>query len=56
MYPPYERQEKEKSDDYVDGLKKKSPQEFMETSGPMVIWEIIAQKLEKLFERKKKTV
>ena len=45
------KQEREKMGDYVEGLKKKSPQEFMETAGPMVMWEIVAEKLEHLIEK-----
>ena len=49
------KQEREKINDYVEGLKQKSPQEFMDTAGPMVMWEILAEKLEHLVERIKKT-
>ena len=45
------KQEREKMGDYVEGLKQKSPQEFMETAGPMVMWEIVAEKLEHLIEK-----
>ena len=48
------KQEREKMGDYVEGLKQKSPQQFMETAGPMVMWEIIAEKLEHLIEKIKK--
>ena len=48
------KQEREKMGDYVAGLKQKSPQEFMEIAGPMVMWEIIAERLEKLIEKIKK--
>ena len=49
------KQEREKINDYVEGLKQKSPQEFMDTAGPMVMWEILAEKLEHLLEKIKKT-
>lgn len=51
---PDTKQAQENPEDYVKGLKQKSPQEFMDKAGPMVMWEIIAQKLEKFFERIKK--
>lgn len=44
------KKEKERIDDYIEGLKTRSPQEFMETAGPMVMWEILAEKLEDLIE------
>ena len=40
--------------DYVEQLKTKSPEQLMETAGPMVMWELVAQKLEKLVEKIKK--
>lgn len=49
------KQEREKMGDYVADLKQKSPQEFMETAGPMVMWEIVAGKLENLIEKLKKS-
>lgn len=48
------KKEKERIDDYIEGLKEKSPQEFLETAGPMVMWEILAEKLEHLIEGIKK--
>ena len=48
------KQERQKMGDYVDSLKEKSPQEFMETAGPMVMWELVAKKLEQLIEKIKK--
>lgn len=47
------KQEKERINDYIAGLQDKSPQEFMDTAGPMVMWEILADKLEKLVEKLK---
>lgn len=49
------RQERDRISDYIEGLKKKSPQEFMDTAGPMVMWEILAEKLEHLVEKIKKS-
>ncbi|MGD8560242.1 MAG: hypothetical protein PVF34_10650 [Gammaproteobacteria bacterium] len=46
--------ERDKMADYVENLKTKSPKEFMETAGPMVMWELVAGRLEKLIERIKK--
>ena len=48
------KQERNKMGDYIEDLKQKSPAEFMETAGPMVMWEIVAQRLEKLIEKIKK--
>jgi len=48
------KQQREKMGDYIENLKQKSPQEFMETAGPMVMWEIVAEKLEQLIEKIKK--
>ncbi len=43
--------ERDKMADYIENLKTKSPEEFMETAGPMVMWELVAKRLEKLIER-----
>jgi uncharacterized protein YPO0396 len=43
-----------KMGDYVEQLKHKSPEQLMETAGPMVMWEFVAQRLEKLIEKIKK--
>ena len=40
--------------DYIEELKEKSPEHLMETAGPMVMWELVAQRLEKLIEKIKK--
>ena len=40
--------------DYIENLKEKSPEQLMETAGPMVMWELVAQRLEKLIEKIKK--
>lgn len=40
--------------DYIEQLKDKSPEQLMETAGPMVMWELVAQRLEKLIEKIKK--
>lgn len=40
--------------DYIEQLKEKSPEQLMETAGPMVMWELVAQRLEKLIEKIKK--
>ena len=39
---------------YIEELKEKSPEQLMETAGPMVMWELVAQRLEKLIEKIKK--
>ena len=39
---------------YIEELKEKSPEQLMETDGPMVMWELVAQRLEKLIEKIKK--
>jgi len=48
------RQEREKMSNYIEGLKQQSPQQFMEAAGPMVMWELIAEKLEHIIEKIKK--
>ncbi|MCI0506114.1 MAG: hypothetical protein L0Z73_08365 [Gammaproteobacteria bacterium] len=40
--------------DYIEQLKAKSPEQFMQMGGPMVMWELVAQRLEKLIEKIKK--
>lgn len=40
-----------KMGDYIEQLKTRSPEQLMETAGPMVLWEFVAQKLEKLIEK-----
>lgn len=47
------KKQRKKMGDYVQELKQKSPQKFMESAGPMVMWEIVAEKLEHLIEKKK---
>ncbi|WP_455208886.1 hypothetical protein [Kaarinaea lacus] len=37
--------------DYIEQLREKSPEQLMETAGPMVMWELVAQRLEKLIEK-----
>lgn len=48
------KEQQTKMGDYVEQLKNKSPEQLMETAGPMVMWEFVAQKLEKLVEKIKK--
>ncbi|WP_455367043.1 hypothetical protein [Kaarinaea lacus] len=48
------KEKQTKMGDYVEQLKQKSPEQLMETAGPMVMWEFVAQKLEKLVEKIKK--
>jgi len=48
------KKDRKKMGDYVEELKYTSPQHFMETAGPMVMWEIVAQRLEHLIEKIKK--
>lgn len=45
------KEERGKMADYVEELKTKSPEQFMEAAGPMVMWELVAKRLEKLIER-----
>ncbi len=40
--------------DYIEELRKRSPEQLMETAGPMVMWELVAQRLEKLVEKIKR--
>ncbi|HEY5602673.1 MAG TPA: hypothetical protein VIM41_06155 [Gammaproteobacteria bacterium] len=37
--------------DYIERLREESPEQFMQTAGPMVMWELVAQRLEKLVEK-----
>ncbi len=37
--------------DYIEELKDKAPFEWMEEGGPMVLWDIVAQRIEELVER-----
>jgi hypothetical protein len=48
------KKQQTKMGDYVEQLKNKSPEQLMETAGPMVMWEFVAQKLEKLVEKIRK--
>jgi hypothetical protein len=45
------KEERGKMADYIEELKTKSPEQFMEAAGPMVMWELVAKRLEKLIER-----
>lgn len=36
---------------YIDELKHKAPLQWMEEGGPMVIWDIMAERIEELVER-----
>ena len=37
--------------DYIEQLREKSPEQLLKTAGPMVMWELVAQRLEKLVEK-----
>ena len=37
--------------DYIEELKDKAPFEWMEEGGPMVLWDIVAERIEQLVER-----
>ena len=45
------RVEQQKIGDYIEQFRKKSPEQFMQAAGPMVMWELVAQRLEKLLEK-----
>ena len=36
---------------YIDELKQKAPYDWMEEGGPMVMWDIMAERIEELVER-----
>lgn len=44
------KEERGKMADYIEELKTKSPEQLMQTAGPMVMWELVAKRLEKLIE------
>ena len=44
------KEERVKMADYIEELKTKSPEQLMQTAGPMVMWELVAKRLEKLIE------
>ena len=37
--------------DYIEELKDKAPFEWMEEGGPMVLWDVVAERIEQLVER-----
>jgi len=37
--------------DYIEELKDKAPFEWMEEGGPMVLWDVVADRIEQLVER-----
>lgn len=37
--------------DYIEELKNKAPFEWMEEGGPMVLWDVVAERIEELVER-----
>ncbi|WP_455208890.1 hypothetical protein [Kaarinaea lacus] len=37
--------------DYIAELKDKAPFEWMEEGGPMVLWDVVAERIEELVER-----
>ena len=45
------KQERNVLANHLDELRKKSAEEWAEQGGPMVIWDIVADRLEKLVER-----
>jgi len=47
------RQERGVLADQLDKLRQKSAEEWAEKGGPMVMWDIVAERLEKLVERVK---
>ncbi|MGD8886073.1 MAG: hypothetical protein PVF34_10645, partial [Gammaproteobacteria bacterium] len=36
---------------YIDELKHKAPMDWMEEGGPMIVWDIMAERIEELVER-----
>jgi uncharacterized membrane protein (DUF106 family) len=45
------QKDRDKLAGYVDELQKKSSAKLMEKEGPMVMWELVAERLEKLIQR-----
>ena len=45
------KQERGKLAEHLDGMRQKSAEEWAEKGGPMVIWDVIADRLERLVER-----
>lgn len=43
--------ERDNLNNYLEDLKHKSPELWMESGGPMVMWDILAERLENLVER-----
>lgn len=43
--------EQEKIGEYIAQFREKSPEQFIQAAGPMVMWELVAQRLEKLVEK-----
>lgn len=37
--------------DYIQELRDKAPYEWMEEGGPMVLWDLVAERIEQLVER-----
>lgn len=37
--------------DYIKELREKAPFEWMEEGGPMVLWDVVAERIEQLVER-----
>jgi len=37
--------------DYIEELREKAPFEWMEEGGPMVLWDVVAERIEALVER-----
>ena len=45
------KQKQTEMGDYIEQLRERSPEQLMQTAGPMVMWELVAQRLEKLVEK-----
>lgn len=45
------RKQRDDFADYIESLKEKSPQQLLQVAGPMVMWELIAQRLENIVEK-----
>jgi len=45
------KHERDKIVDYIEDLRQKAPLEWMEEGGPMVLWDIMAERIEHLVER-----
>jgi len=48
------KQDRDKFAGYVQSLEEKSSEEMMKSEGPMVLWQLVAHKLEMLIQRLEK--